>query len=472
MRKDHGFWDDHEMEGLVHRFEEQLNTGNSFFFDVDDFALIIDYYLEATNVKLAEVSLNHAIDLHPQAVIFKVKQAQLLAITNHAQRALALLNSIESLEPYNADIIRTKANIFSHLEQYDAAIEEYKKLTIEDDAEDIYSNIAFEYENKEQFSRAIHYLKLVLEINPYNENALYEIAFCYESQGNIKESIQYFNAYVQENPLSSIGWFNLGVAYAAVDQNEHAIEAFDFAIALEPDYPSAYFNKASVLCNQEKYELAIEEYKSTLKLEAPEAFTLHYIGECYEKMGALEKAAEHYHKAVDINENISDAWAGLASVFYQQGEYIKAIPFIDKAIHSDTKNPDYLMAKGDIARQAEQYEMAMDAYSKALDLDLEDIDCWLDLAEVTALNSEHLADGITVLREALAFFPDHATILYRLSFYLFTNEQTKEGFQVLQEALHINFSQYKEFLELDDSLPENPLIIDLIEQVKHIKQNS
>lgn len=472
MNSNKDFWDDNEFDELVKQFELKLKQKESFFFDVDDFAIIIDYYIDNGSIEMARLALRHALNLHPGSVVFQVKKAQLLAITNNTEQALSMLSIVEHLEPYNTDIIKTKANIFSQLQQYDNAIKEYKKLSVEDDAEEIFSNIAFEYENMGQFSEAIRYLKKVLAINPGNDNAMYELAYCFEATGDVTASIKYFQAYLEENPLSSIAWFNLGVACSTVDRFEEALEAFDFSIALEPDYASAYFNKATVLCNQERYHEAIEAYGETLNLEQPDALTFQYIGECYEKLCDYDNAIEHYLKAIETNENLSEGWAGLASVFYETGNYDKAMSFILKARKMNNNNADFALLQGDICKATQDYEMAAIAYQRARELNEDDHEAWMDLAEVTALKDEDINAGIDILLEAHARFPDNASLLYRISFYFFTSESEKEGLAFLEEALFLDYEKHTEFLSLDESLLEHPGILQLIEQAKLYYQNS
>ncbi|MFO8053712.1 MAG: tetratricopeptide repeat protein [Bacteroidales bacterium] len=472
MKNEWEYWNDNERNALIDLFEQMLKRGDTLFFDVDDFVSIIDHYMDMASLEMAKVALKHAIKLHPESVVFQVKKAQLLAYSDNAEQALSMLSVVENLEPFNSDIIRTKANIYSQLQQYDNAIKEYKKLSAEEDAEEIFSNIAYEYENMGQYVQAIHYLKKVLAVNPENDNALYELAYCYEATGKTEDSIKYFQVYLDENPLSSIAWFNLGVAYSTLDQHEEALDAFDYSIALEPDYASAYFNKATVLCDQEKYYEAIESYSETLKLETPEALTLQYIAECYQKLEAYDMAIEFYLKAVEINEMLSEAWAGLASVFYETSNYEKALSFIQKAGRMNKQDITIALLHADISKAMDDYEEAVNYYIKARELNDRDADIWLDLAEAVSLRDEDINAGIETLLEAIRLFPANASLYYRLSFYLYTNEQIKEALRYLNDALHIDFNKHREFLEMDDSLLEHPEIITLIEQAKHLYQNS
>lgn len=466
MNNEREFWDENESAALISSFERMLKNKEHVFFDVDDYAQIIDHYIDSASVEMAQIALKHAMSLHPATVVLQVKEAQILAITDNTEQALSKLNVVESLEPFNSDIIRTKANIFSQLQQYDNAIQEYKKLSAEDDAEEVFSNIAFEYENMGQFKEAIQYLKKVLAINPANENALYELAYCYETSGDIESSIVYFKRYLEENPFSSAAWFNLGVGCSTLDRLEEALEAFDYAIAIEPQYASAYFNKATVLCNQEKYHEAIAAYSETLNLESPDALTFHYIGECYEKLQNFDMAIEFYFKAIETNENLSDAWAGLASVFYETGNNEKALSFVLKARRMNEANADFALLEGDICKALENYEQATAAYLVAQQNNPEDPAILMDLAEAISLDTEDISEGIEILYEAISNFPEDAALRYRLSFYLITNLQEKEGYNVLQQALEMDFSKHTEFLDMDESLLENAIILSLIEHAR------
>lgn len=470
MNNENDHWNEQEVDALIDYFERMLHRGESFFFDVDDYTMIIDHYIDIIAIEKSQLALKHAMEQHPHAIIFQVKKAQLLAITHNKEQALQMLSRVENMEPYNTDIIRTKANIFSQLQQYSNAIKEYKKLSAEEDAEEVFSNIAFEYENMGQYFMAIKYLKKVMVLNPQNENALYELAYCFEVSGRLEESADYFRQHLEDHPFCITAWFNLGVSCSTLDRLDEALDAFEFAIALEPNYASGYFNKASVLCNQGKYYEAIEAYKETINLENPEALTYHYIAECYEKTRDFDSAAEYYFKSIEENESLAEAWAGLGSVFYETGENVKAIKFVEKARKLNNNIADFALLHGDILKSQQDYAGATEAYDHARQLNEADEEIWLDLAEVIALRDEDISRGIEILEKASNLFPDNASILYRLSYYLLSQQREKEALFTLQNALHLNYNKLSEFLNMDDKLIEHRHILEIIEQVKQEKQ--
>ena len=67
---------------------------------------------------------------------------------------------------------------------------------------------ALEYENLEQYEKAINTLKTGIERSPENETLLYEIAFCFEMAGLPAVCAIYFQQFIDEHPYSFAAWQN------------------------------------------------------------------------------------------------------------------------------------------------------------------------------------------------------------------------------------------------------------------------
>ena len=72
---------------LVEKFEEMLEQRASYFFDVDEFEDIINFYLELQDYKKAGLAIQMAMKQHPASATFQLKNAQLLASTSKEQSA-------------------------------------------------------------------------------------------------------------------------------------------------------------------------------------------------------------------------------------------------------------------------------------------------------------------------------------------------------------------------------------------------
>ena len=99
--------EDDGIRALVRRFEQQRSSGQSLYFDVDEFDLIADYYLDRgrTN-KLSEV-VSSALRIHPNSTVIHLKRAILFVETGYPLKALHLLDRLPEQE--ETDFIRAAA---------------------------------------------------------------------------------------------------------------------------------------------------------------------------------------------------------------------------------------------------------------------------------------------------------------------------------------------------------------------------
>ena len=158
--------DESDYTASLDRFEDMLKANEAYFFDVEEFEVLVDYYLDKSDTKKAKKAIDFSLLQHPTSSILKLKKAQFLAAIHKPNKALAILNSLEQLEPFNAEIYSIKADIHSQLRQHNKAIENfYKALKLIGDKSEktnIKISIAFEYENLTEFDKAIDILKKLL----------------------------------------------------------------------------------------------------------------------------------------------------------------------------------------------------------------------------------------------------------------------------------------------------------------------
>ena len=82
----------------VERYEEMLRNQDQYFFDAQAFENIIDYYIEKNDPVKALQVIEYALNQHPYAAVFLVKQAQLFFVTDQLERSFLSLQKAEMLE--------------------------------------------------------------------------------------------------------------------------------------------------------------------------------------------------------------------------------------------------------------------------------------------------------------------------------------------------------------------------------------
>ena len=168
--------DEDDYTASLDRFEKMLKAGDEYFFDVEVFEILIDHYLDKSDTNKAKKAIDISLLQHPTSSNLKLKKVQFLATIHKPNKALEILNTLELLEPFNSEIFSTKASIHSQLRQHNKAIENFYKalklITEKSEKANIKINIAFEYENLNQFDKAIEILKKLLRENPENETVV------------------------------------------------------------------------------------------------------------------------------------------------------------------------------------------------------------------------------------------------------------------------------------------------------------
>src|SRR6056297_1321392 len=83
---------------MLQRFEDMLSSNKSYFFDVEDFEEIIDYYLDIRDFKNAKAACLKAESQHPASYEIKIKKVHLYLESGKPALALDELNSFSELE--------------------------------------------------------------------------------------------------------------------------------------------------------------------------------------------------------------------------------------------------------------------------------------------------------------------------------------------------------------------------------------
>ncbi|HEX2617266.1 MAG TPA: tetratricopeptide repeat protein [Flavobacteriales bacterium] len=453
-----------DQQACVQRYEAMIDRNDQLFFDVEEFELIIDHYLEGNEPKKAEQVLQFAKRQHPGSVDITFCEAVVLMGLGRLSKAMELLDTIERVEPYNEDVQLHKANIFSQQRNYRRAVEHYKRaLELADEGlDDIYLDLAFEYENLEEYEDAIKCLKQALDLNPENEAVLYELAYCYDLGEAEEASVVFFRSFTNEHPYSSVAWYNMGNVLAKLERFEESNEALDLAIAIDERFSSAYFSKARNLLLAGRYDDAIACYEETLSFDGPQAITFSFIGECYEKMERYEQALIHYDQAIALDPTWVDAWIGRGVVKDIQNRLPEALKDLEQAVAIGADNPDAWYYYANALARAGQYEHALRSYEKLNTIEPQSLEGWMDHADLL-LNLKGADPALKKFREGEQVHKLNPKYRYRLVSYLLRSGKEQQALLELEEALMAEHAAHTQLLEHYPEAAGMPQVMHLLE---------
>jgi len=456
--------DQHYAEELVHKYEEMVARNESYYFDVDQFEEIIDFYCDDSKYGIALKVIEYAFTLFPENSTLSLREVQILAELGQLTKALSRLKGLRKFEPQNEEVLLTMASIYSQLREHKMAIELYKKaleFAGEELFEEINMEIALEYENMDRFDKAIEVLHIALDRQPENETLLYELAYCYEMSDRIAECIEYYTRFIDKFPYSFPAWYNMGNAYQKLEQLDDAVKAYDYCLAIQEDFVPAIMNKAHALFKLEKYHDAIKVFEESYTFESPQANTYCHIGECFEKLGELDKALFYYKKSSQCDEFYGDAYIGMGIVFDLLGKTSEGIKYMEQAVSLEPENVDYQLFLAELLNKKGEFERSGSIYEQLSKRFADNEDVWMDFAD-WAFVKKDLSMALNLINEGWSHNPQSDDLGFRKVAYLLALGNKAEAEELLVRLMSNNSEGGRDLAEYYPPIQENQLFIDLI----------
>ncbi len=440
--------DEDEFRQVLERFEDMVERKSTYFFDVEEFEQIIDYYLDIRNFKKANEAIDIAGKQHPGSSEITIKHIQIFLETNQPSQAIDKLKDIPEWDLDNADIFLLRGTALAQLgkipeaeKQFDIALGK-----TEVDRVEILINISMAFENARKFNLAIKYLRIAFALEPQNLTILYDLGFYYERMHEYATSIEFYNKYLDEDPFSDNVWYNLGVVYYKINQPQKALEAYDYAIAVNPSYASAYFNKANIYANDSDFVNAIAVYHDFLSLEDDHVQGWCYLGECYDQIEANDLALKTYKKVIEIDNSFPEGWFGAGLAYLAKGNSNDAISYLLKAIELDDSNSDYWFHLGESYESTEAIPEAIKCYKQTLVLDPKDMQAWFNLSKIYFFQLDYLL-SLETISEAFIINAEDPELLSLEAACHFRLSGWTVGLLSLQKAVSIDETIADEFFK-------------------------
>ena len=167
----------------------------------------------------------------------------------------------------NLYILKTDAYLALDQQEKAAAVLEAALIYFEGDEKiDLLFELADVYDDYENFDKVFDCLKIILEQDPNNEEALYKICFWTDFTGRNEEGIRLHQQIIEDFPFNELAWFNLAAAYQGLKLYEKAIDAYQYAVAIDEKFDYALRNMGDAYLRLRKYKDAIEVLEKVLEL--------------------------------------------------------------------------------------------------------------------------------------------------------------------------------------------------------------
>src|SRR5215217_2946512 len=373
------YYDKESIDELLKHYNNLRNGQSTIFLEEEAFEKIIDYYDEQEEISKALEAAETAIDYFPYSSALLIRKADLLLATRKYNEALQVLEKAELFDGTDINLYILKTDAFLAMDMQERAVELLEKAVSffeGDEKVELLFELADVYDDYEEFDKVFDCLKVILQAEPTNEEALYKICFWTDFTGRNEESIKLHLKIIDEYPFSELAWFNLAAAYQGIKLYEKAIDAYLYAIAIDEKFDYAYRNIGDAYIRLRKYKEAIEALEKVLELSKPEEVIYEAIGHCYDRLHNYAQARFHYRKASHLAPEDSKLLYKIACTYYNEQQWAPAIKGLEAALKIHRLQYEYNLLMGECKLQIEAFKEAVQYFSTAVRVRPKNIAGW------------------------------------------------------------------------------------------------
>src|SRR6187455_2690985 len=359
--------DNSELQEILKRYENLKKGRSHSYIDEESFEKIIDYFDEKEDISSALEAAEKGAEQYPFSSTMLIRKADLLIATHKYRDALSLLDHAAMLDSTDINVYILKTDAYLALDKQEKAVEILEQalaLFTGEERISLLFELADVYDDYQEFEKVFDCLKLILEQEPNNEEALYKICFWTDFTGRNEEGIRLHQNIIDRFPYNHLAWFNLGAAFQGIKLYEKAVDAYQYAIAIDEKFDYAFRNIGDAFIRLRKYKEAIEALEKVTELSKPEMVIYEAIGHCYDKMKNFAQARFYYRKASHMSQEDGKIFYKIACTYYNEQQWESCIKQLEHAIGMHRPQPEYNVLMGECKMQLGLFKEAVHYFSE------------------------------------------------------------------------------------------------------------
>ena len=402
-------------------------------------------------------SYKKAYAIDPQSPIIGERLAEMYWKAQRLHEAVTEANQILKTNPDDLATHRLLALVYLRNlgdlngpsmqgDKIDKAIQEYSavhRLDPSDQEATIWLARLYRLHNEPDKAETV--LRGLLKDDPENDAGVEQLTQLLLDQNKSEEAIQLLNGLIERSPSATL-YDHLGDAYTQTHEFAKAEAAYRKAVDLDPSELSHLRGLGQTLLSEEKYPEALSVYQKLSELLPDDADTYLRIAQIYRELHELDKAEENLLKARQFAPGSLEVMYNEAMIYESQGRFEDAIRVLSDAV-TGVKSQSRVMPSrrrslailyqqlGMLYRDTQNYQAAIYTFQELGHLgDEEDARSRVLLMD-TYRQARDLPKALQSGKDALAKYPEDASIRTSYAMLLADGQQPDEAVKVLEENL-------------------------------------
>lgn len=222
--------------------------------------------------------------------------------------------------------------------------QEYFKKAIHEDSTNVYYHFQFgRLLMQAGFTdEAVEEFELCFALDSSYLPASFQLGLMYNAQKkNPEKEVDIFSFLIRQNPNDFLSLYYKGDALKRLGLADSGINLIQKSIELNPQYVPSLVSFANYKNSQKEYAAALEYYQRAAMIRPLDKDIIFQIGECFRKLGDLNKAVTQFKNAISIDSLNAIYYAQLGYAYYSLGRNDSSVIAYTKAITIDDNNVQY-----------------------------------------------------------------------------------------------------------------------------------
>lgn len=262
--------------------------------------------------------------------------------------------------------------------KYNESIKDFSSaIEIERNVYEYYHARGCAKEKLNDLAGAISDFSLAIAIDGKRADSYAERGRVHKFMKNYNEAIDDFSQAIEYQPKNILLYMARGNCFFLIEKYSQALENYNKCLDLDKYYGEAYLRRAILHLERRENNKALSDLEAAKKISPKLPYLSYYFGKYNMNVGYLDKSIMCFSEEIIQNEDCFEAYFYRAIAYSKKENLNLCIKDLDKSHALRPNSSVSLRAKGEILLEANKIDEALNALSRAIEIDPNDASLYL-----------------------------------------------------------------------------------------------